>query len=118
MQEQENERQGLFLEWIELENFLSFKKARISFTLNDGSVSKFSIITGPNGAGKSSVFQALKFVLGSNAKDGRYAKWDGFINHGADYLRVRARFRTKGERGECIEIERLLRKDHATTFTL
>src|SRR5271157_3710289 len=110
--------QNTVLESIDLENFLSFKAGSISFLLDGGDVSRFTILTGPNGAGKSSVFQALKFVLGSNAKDGRYAKWDGFINHGADYLRVRARFRTKGERGECIEIERLLRKDHATTFTL
>jgi chromosome segregation protein len=104
------------LESIDLENFLSFRAGSISFLLDEGNVSRFTILTGPNGAGKSSVFQALKFVLGSNAKDGRYAKWDGFINHGAEYLRVRAKFRDEG--GDCIEIERLLRKDHATTFLL
>ncbi|HME51194.1 MAG TPA: AAA family ATPase [Candidatus Lokiarchaeia archaeon] len=116
MQEQENERQGLFLEWIELENFLSFKKARISFTLNDGSVSKFSIITGPNGAGKSSVFQALKYVLGSNSKDGRYAKWDGFIHHGADFMRVKVGFHAID--GTVYEIARLSRKGQGSDFYL
>jgi chromosome segregation protein len=116
MQGKENESQGLFLEWIELENFLSFKKARVSFTMNDGNVSRFSIITGPNGAGKSSVFQALKYVLGSNAKDGRYAKWDGFIHHGADFMRVKAYFRSVD--GAIYEIARLSRTNQGSDFFL
>jgi len=99
-----------------MENFLSFTKARISLLRNDGSVSKFSIITGPNGAGKSSVFQAIKFVLGSNAKDGRYAKWDGFIHHGAEFLRVKVGFRATD--GTVYEIARLLRKDQGSDFYL
>ncbi len=104
------------LEWIDLEQFLSFKKARVSLVMKDGSASRFSIITGPNGAGKSAVFHALKFVLGSNAKDGRYAKWEGFINNGADFMRVRAGFRAAD--GTSYEVARLLRKDQGSSFYL
>ena len=39
------------LESMELENFLSFKKAKVSFIKPDGIPANFSIITGPNGAG-------------------------------------------------------------------
>nr|MDO8083648.1 AAA family ATPase [Candidatus Sigynarchaeum springense] len=105
---------GLLLEWIELEQFLSFKKATISLDLKDGSTSRFSIITGPNGAGKSAVFHALKFVLGSNAKDGRYAKWEGFIHTGCDFMRVRAGFRALNDM--TYEIARLYRKDQGSDF--
>ncbi|MBN2153804.1 MAG: AAA family ATPase [Candidatus Lokiarchaeota archaeon] len=107
---------GLILKWIELEQFLSFKKARISLGIKDGGTSRFSIITGPNGAGKSAVFHALKFVLGSNAKDGRYAKWEGFINTGGDFMRVRAGFRAAD--GTSYEIERLFRRGQGSSFYL
>ncbi|MEX2684586.1 MAG: AAA family ATPase, partial [Candidatus Sigynarchaeota archaeon] len=107
---------GLLLEWIELEQFLSFKKATISLSLKDGNTSRFSIITGPNGAGKSAVFHALKFVLGSNAKDGRYTKWEGFIHTGCDFMRVRAGFRAPD--GTTYEIARLHRKDQGSSFYL
>lgn len=107
---------GLVLEWIELEQFLSFKKARVSLEKQDGSISRFSIITGPNGAGKSAVFHALKFVLGSNAKDGRYAKWEGFIHNGAGFMRVKASFRARD--GTNYEIARLFRKDQGSSFYL
>jgi chromosome segregation ATPase len=53
-----------------LKNFLSFKLEEIVFD------KEFSIITGPNGSGKSSIYQAIKFVLGSNDYDGRYQKMD------------------------------------------
>ncbi|MFX0099940.1 MAG: AAA family ATPase [Candidatus Hodarchaeota archaeon] len=106
----------IYLESLELENFLSFRKDKISLLKDDSTVSKFCVLTGPNGAGKSSIFQALKFVLGSNSKDGRYNKWEDFIHHGEDYLRVRVII--KAGKKESYEIERFLRKNHTTHFLL
>ncbi|MCF2139414.1 MAG: AAA family ATPase [Candidatus Lokiarchaeota archaeon] len=67
----------IFVEKIVLQNFLSFEYDEVLFD------PQFSIIIGPNGAGKSSIYQALKFVLGSNDYDGRYSKWSDFIRTGA-----------------------------------
>ncbi|MBD3187444.1 AAA family ATPase, partial [Candidatus Bathyarchaeota archaeon] len=106
----------IVLESLELENFLSFRKEKVSFLMDDGNVAPFTIITGPNGAGKSSIFQALKFVLSSNSKDGRYTKWEEFINHGEDFLRVRATF--KSNKDGLFKIERLLRRGRSTQYFL
>ncbi len=78
----------IFLHKIILENFLSFKHDEIEFD------PKFTIITGPNGAGKSSIYQALKFALGSNDYDGRYSKWSDFIHRGEKFARVKVFFKS------------------------
>lgn len=102
------------LESIELDNFLSFAAGRVSFITAAGAISKFSIITGPNGSGKSSIYQALKFVLGSNEKDGRYPRWEDFININSDFMRVKATFRL--DHGETRSITRVMRKNKTSTF--
>ncbi len=71
------------LQKIILFNFLSFENDEVIFDSN------FNIITGPNGAGKSSIFQALKFALGSNDYNGRYNKWSDFIRTGQNYTQVK-----------------------------
>lgn len=68
---------NVIVEKLILQNFLSFEYDEIIFDPN------FTIVMGPNGAGKSSIYQALKFVLGSNDYDGRYSKWSDFIHTGA-----------------------------------
>ncbi|MFW9771365.1 MAG: AAA family ATPase [Candidatus Thorarchaeota archaeon] len=66
-----------------LENFLSFQRDEINFE-----DSKFVIIIGPNWSGKTSIFQAIKFALGSNERDERYKKWSDFIRNGQDHAMV------------------------------
>ena len=65
-----------------IENFLNFSREEISFD------PRFTIITGPNGSGKSSIFQGIKFALGSNDRDERYRKWADFIHFDRDFARV------------------------------
>jgi len=50
--------------------------------------SKFVIIVGPNWSGKSSIFQAIRFALGSNERDERYKKWSNFIRNGQNHAMV------------------------------
>ena len=66
-----------------LENFLSFQKDEVDFE-----EAKFVIIVGPNWSGKTSIFQAIKFVLGSNERDDRYTKWSNFIRNGQNHAMV------------------------------
>ncbi|MHA1674113.1 MAG: AAA family ATPase [Promethearchaeota archaeon] len=68
--------QRTLIQKIIIKDFLSFENDEVEFD------PYFSIIIGPNGAGKSTIYQALKFVLGSNDYDGRYGKWADFIRTG------------------------------------
>ena len=49
---------------------------------------KLILIIGPNWSGKTSIFQAIKFVLGSNERDERYKKWSDFIRNGQNHAMV------------------------------
>lgn len=72
-----------------LENFLSFQKDEVDFLDNSQSqFPKLILIVGPNWSGKTSIFQAIKFVLGSNERDERYKKWSDFIRNGQDHTMV------------------------------
>jgi len=73
----------IFIKKVILENFLSFQKDEVNF-----GNAKFVIIVGPNWSGKTSVFQAIKFVLGSNERDDRYTKWSSFIRDGQNHAMV------------------------------
>jgi len=73
----------IFIRKVILENFLSFQKDEVDF-----GKSKFVIIVGPNWSGKTSVFQAIKFALGSNERDERYKKWSDFIRNGQNHAMV------------------------------
>ncbi|MFX1379234.1 MAG: AAA family ATPase [Promethearchaeota archaeon] len=77
------EDKRIFIKKVILENFLSFQKDEVDF-----GNSKFVIIVGPNWSGKTSVFQAIKFALGSNERDERYKKWSNFIRNGQDHAMV------------------------------
>ncbi|MBY9006574.1 MAG: chromosome segregation protein SMC [Candidatus Lokiarchaeota archaeon] len=93
-----------------LENFLSFKRDEVNF--DD---SKFIIVLGPNWSGKTSIFQGLKFVLGSNERDLRYPKWSDFIRHGQDHAMVEVTIKNGKE---SIEIRRTVVKDHSPYYSL
>ncbi len=73
----------MYIRKVILENFLSFQKDEVDF-----GKSKFVIIVGPNWSGKTSIFQAIKFVLGSNARDDRYKKWSDFIRNDQNHAMV------------------------------
>jgi len=73
----------IFIRKVILENFLSFQKDEVDF-----GKSKFVIIVGPNWSGKTSIFQAIKFALGSNERDERYKKWSNFIRNGQNHAMV------------------------------
>ena len=77
------ENRKVYIKKVILENFLSFQKDVVDF---EGA--KFVIIIGPNWSGKTSIFQAIKFVLGSNARDERYKKWSDFIRNDQNHTMV------------------------------
>jgi len=84
----ENEKLGnrnvnIFIKKVILENFLSFQKDEVDF-----GEAKFVIIVGPNWSGKTSIFQAIKFALGSNERDDRYTKWSNFIRNSQNHAMV------------------------------
>ena len=77
------ENRKIFVKKVILENFLSFQKDEVDF-----GEAKFVIIVGPNWSGKTSIFQAIKFALGSNERDDRYTKWSNFIRNGQNHAMV------------------------------
>ncbi len=82
----------IFISKVILENFLSFQKDEVDF-----GKSKFVIIVGPNWSGKTSIFQAIKFVLGSNERDERYKKWADFIRNGQNHAMVEIHIQNEDE---------------------
>ena len=67
-----------YLEWLEVENFKSYKGV-----LKLGPFSQFSAIIGPNGSGKSNIMDAISFVLGEKTAQLRVRKLDELI-HGSN----------------------------------
>ena len=67
------------------------------FSERDFGKSKFVIIVGPNWSGKTSVFQAIKFALGSNERDERYTKWSNFIHHFQKHAMVELHIQNNSE---------------------
>ena len=77
--------------------------------------SKFIIIIGPNWSGKTSIFQAIKFALGSNERDERYKKWADFIRNGQDHAMVELHIIYNNE---LIKIRRLVIKSQSPFFEI
>ncbi|TXT65738.1 MAG: Chromosome partition protein Smc [Promethearchaeota archaeon] len=93
-----------------LENFLSFKKDEVNIGDN-----KFIIIIGPNWSGKTSIFQGIKFALGSNERGERYPKWSDFIRHGQDHTMVEIHIL---DNSNLLKIRRTVVKGHSPFFEL
>lgn len=87
-----SQKNDVFIRKIVLENFLSFKRDEVDFEDK-----KFILIIGPNWSGKTSIFQAIKFALGSNERDERYKKWSDFIRHGQKHAMVELEIQNKNE---------------------
>ncbi len=104
------DNQVAILQKVILENFLSFQRDEIE--LSD---SKFVIIIGPNWSGKTSIFQAIKFALGSNARDERYSKWSDFIRHGQNHAIVELHIKSGKE---LVKIRRSVIKGQSPTFSM
>ncbi|MFX1426189.1 MAG: AAA family ATPase [Promethearchaeota archaeon] len=99
-----------FIRKVILENFLSFQKDEVEF-----GDAKFVIIVGPNWSGKTSIFQAIKFVLGSNERDDRYTKWSNFIRNGQNHAMVEIHIQTNDK---IIQIRRYVVRGQSPYFTI
>ncbi|MFX1553923.1 MAG: AAA family ATPase [Promethearchaeota archaeon] len=100
----------VFIRKVILENFLSFQKDEVDF-----GKSKFVIIVGPNWSGKTSVFQAIKFALGSNERDERYKKWSNFIRTGQNHAMVEIHIQIEEE---IIKIRRYVIRGQSPYFKI
>ena len=70
----------------------------MAFQRDNAEFSKgFTIIVGPNWSGKSTIYQGIKFALGSNERDERYTKWSDFIRTGQNHALVELYIQTPDE---------------------
>jgi len=73
------------------------------------------LIIGPNWSGKTSIFQAIKFALGSNERDERYKKWSDFIRNNQSHAMVELHIQ---HQTEIIKIRRTVVKGKSPFFEL
>ena len=73
------------------------------------------LIIGPNWSGKTSIYQAIKFALGSNERDDRYKKWSDFIRDGQDHAMVELHLELNGK---IIRIRRIVIKGKSPYYEL
>lgn len=107
---------GTFIRKVILENFLSFQRDEVDFsTKNNKGIPKFVLIIGPNWSGKTSIFQAIKFALGSNERDERYKKWSDFIRDNQAHTMVELHIQ---HQNETIKIRRTVIKGKSPFFEL
>ncbi len=104
------ENRRIYISKVILENFLSFQKDEVDFEK-----AKFVIIVGPNWSGKTSIFQAIKFALGSNARDERYKKWSDFIRSGQNHTMVEIHIQNEEE---IIKIRRYVIRGQSPYFKI
>lgn len=104
------ETNNISLKKVILENFLSFQRDEI-----DLGNAKFIIIIGPNWSGKTSIFQAVRFALGSNERDERYKKWSDFIRNGQDHAMIELHIQ---DNNSVIKIRRLVIRGQSPFFEI
>lgn len=98
------------LKSLSLRNFLTYEYESLDF-VKEGMI----VFIGGNGTGKTSLFNALRFVLGSNQKDQRYKSWSEFINNRGNAMSgwVEAVFEGNGE---SVRLRREVRRGEAPRF--
>ncbi len=104
------EYNSIHLHKVILENFLSFQKDEVVF-----GDSKFIIIIGPNWSGKTTIFQGIKFALGSNERDDRYTNWSSFIRHDQEHAMVELHIQNNEE---IIKLRRIVIRGQSPYFTI
>jgi len=110
------ERNSVYIEKIILENFLSFERDEVIFkNSRTKKIPRFILVIGPNWSGKTSIFQAIRFGLGSNERDDRYKKWSDFIRTGQDHAMVEIHLRTEKN---LIKIRRIVIRGRSPYFEL
>jgi len=106
----------IYIKKVILENFLSFQKDEVEFS---GDIieadPRLILIIGPNWSGKTSIFQAIKFVLGSNERDDRYKKWSDFIHNGQNHAMVELHLQYKDE---LIKLRRIVTRGKSPYFEI
>ncbi|MFW9948987.1 MAG: AAA family ATPase [Candidatus Thorarchaeota archaeon] len=106
----------IYLKKVILENFLSFQRDEIDFSGDTSSdFPRLILIIGPNWSGKTSIFQAIKFALGSNERDERYKKWSDFIRDGQNHAMVELHFLFNTE---LIKIRRIVLRGKAPYYEI
>ena len=98
-----------FIEQLELENFKSFRRARIVFP------ERIVAITGPNGSGKSNILDAITFVLGERARALRADRISGLVRKGAETAKVTMVLRKGNER---IRISREIKRNGTSVYRI
>ncbi|MBY8979871.1 MAG: AAA family ATPase [Candidatus Lokiarchaeota archaeon] len=107
---------GPYIRKVILENFLSFQRDEVNFsTEKNKGIPRFVLIIGPNWSGKTSIFQAIKFALGSNERDERYKKWSDFIRNNQAHAMVELHIQYHTE---IIKIRRTVVKGKSPFFEL
>ena len=107
---------GTYIRKVILENFLSFQRDEINFaTEKNKGIPRFVLIIGPNWSGKTSIFQAIKFALGSNERDERYKKWSNFIRNDQAHAMVELHIQYYSE---IIKIRRTVVKGKSPFFEI
>jgi len=101
---------GVYIRKVILENFLSFQRDEVNFEKG-----KFCLIIGPNWSGKTSIYQAIKFGLGSNERDERYSRWSDFIRHGQNHTMVEIHIQNQDE---LIQIRRTVIRGQSPYFSI
>ena len=99
-----------YIKKVILENFLSFRRDDVDF-----GNARFIIIVGPNASGKTSIFQAIKFALGSNERDERYRKWSDFIRNNQNHAMVELHIQAAEE---LIKIRRFVLRGQSPYYTI
>ncbi len=106
----ENFIDGVYIRKVILENFLSFLRDEVDFEKG-----KFCLIIGPNWSGKTSIYQAIKFGLGSNERDERYSRWSDFIRHGQNHAMVEIHIQNQDE---LIQVRRTVIRGQSPYFSI
>lgn len=106
----------IYIKKVILENFLSFQKDEVEFSSEFAKVNpRLILIIGPNWSGKTSIFQAIKFVLGSNERDDRYKKWADFIHTKQNHAMVELHLQYKDE---LIKLRRIVIRGKSPYFEI
>ncbi len=116
VQELSKRQNMVYIKKVILENFLSFQKDEVEFSgENDENDPRLILIIGPNWSGKTSIFQAIKFVLGSNERDDRYKKWSDFIHSDQNHAMVELHLQY---REELIKLRRIVIRGKSPYFEI